>query len=100
MGSFEMTASDGFTFPVRPNNPTGLPVLRFFLTTHQSEPVSGISHRLWEFGPGGHEAIPIMIGYGVRGLFADLAAHRVWLPVGCLYLPAVPVFTYRRAPCP
>ena len=67
MGSFEMTASDGFTFPVRPHNPTGLPVLRFFLTTHQSDPVSGTIQRLWEFGPGGHEALPIMIGYGALG---------------------------------
>lgn len=67
MGSFEMTASDGFTFPARPHNPTGLPVLRFFLTTHQSDPVSGTIQRLWEFGPGGHEALPIMIGYGALG---------------------------------
>jgi hypothetical protein len=67
MGSFAMTARDGFTFPVRPHNPTGLPVLRFFLTTHQSDPVSGTIQRLWEFGPGGHEALPIMIGYGALG---------------------------------
>jgi hypothetical protein len=69
MGSFEVTASDGFTFPPRPNNPTGLPILRFFLTTQQIDPVPGISHRLWEFGPGGHEAIPVMIGYGVQSFF-------------------------------
>jgi PEP-CTERM motif len=67
MGSFEMTASDGFTFPPRPNNPSGLPILRFFLTTHQTDPVPGTSSRLWEFGPGGREAIPIMIGYGAQG---------------------------------
>jgi len=69
MGSFEMTASDGFTFPPRPNNPTGLPILRFFLTTQQIDPVPGISHRLWEFGPGGDEAVPVMIGYGVQSFF-------------------------------
>jgi hypothetical protein len=69
MGTFEMTASDGFTFPPRPNNPTGLPVLRFFLTTHQTDPVSGTSSRLWEFGPGGHEALPIMIGYGAQSFW-------------------------------
>lgn len=69
MGSFEVTASDGFTFPPRPNNPTGLPILRFFLTTQQIDPVPGISHRLWEFGPGGHEAIPVMIGYGAQSFF-------------------------------
>ena len=69
MGSFEMTASDGFSFPPRPNNPTGLPILRFFLTTQQIDPVPGISHRLWEFGPGGHESIPVMIGYGAQSFF-------------------------------
>src|SRR5882672_786626 len=66
MGTFEMTASDGFTFPQRPNNPTGLPILRFFLTTHQTDPVPSTSHRLWEFGPGGDETLPIMIAYGAQ----------------------------------
>src|SRR5262245_6374443 len=69
MGSFELTASNGFTFPARPNNPTGLPIIRFFLTSEQSDPVSGISHRLWEFGPGGGSTLPIMIGYGAQSFF-------------------------------
>jgi hypothetical protein len=68
MGSFEMTASDRFTFPVRTNNPTGLPVLNFVLTTHQSDPVSTTSFRLWEFGPGGHGTIPVMVGNGYQVL--------------------------------
>lgn len=68
MGSFEMTASDEFTFPTHPNNPTGLPVLRFALTTHESQPVSTTSTRLWEFGPGGQGTIPIMIGSGYQVL--------------------------------
>lgn len=69
MGTFEMTATDGFTFPARSNNPTGLPILRFFLTTEQIEPVPGISHRLWEFGPGGGATLPIMIGYGAQSFW-------------------------------
>ena len=68
MGSFEMTASDEFTFPVRTNNPTGLPVLNFVLSTQQSEPVSRTSTRVWEFGPGGHGTIPVMVGLGYHVL--------------------------------
>jgi len=68
MGSFAMTASDGFTFPVRSNNPTGLPILNFVLTTHQSDPVSMTSTRLWEFGPGGHGTVPVMVGLGYHVL--------------------------------
>src|SRR5262245_46704174 len=68
MGSLDMTASDGFTFPVRTSNPTGLPVLNFALTTHQSDPVSRTSTRLWEFGPGGHGTIPVMVGNGYQVL--------------------------------
>jgi len=73
LGTFEMTASDGFTFPTHPTNPTGLPVIRFFLTTHESLPVSGTSGRLWEFGPGGHETLPLMIGSGYQILSLNSA---------------------------
>jgi len=90
MGSFEMTASDGFTFPVRPHNPTGLPILRFFLTTHQSDPVSGTVQRLWEFGPGGHEALPIMIGYGAVGFLLTSPATESGYPMV--------VYTFRPFP--
>ena len=68
LGSFQMTASDGFIFPTHPTHPTNLPILRFFLTTHESLPVSTTSNRLWEFGPGGHEALPLMIGSGYQVL--------------------------------
>ena len=68
LGSCQMTASVGFIFPTHPTHPTNLPVLRFFLTTHESLPVSTTSNRLWEFGPGGQGTIPLMIGSGYQVL--------------------------------
>jgi len=54
--------SDGFTFPTHQVNPQQLPIVRFFFTMNQTEPVASNRGRLWEFGPGGHETLPIEMG--------------------------------------
>jgi hypothetical protein len=64
IGEFNVTAPDGFVFPTHADNPTALPILRFFMTLRQTEPVSAGGTKQWNFGPGGHETLPIMIGYG------------------------------------
>jgi PEP-CTERM motif-containing protein len=61
LGHFELDASEGFTFPTRPTNPR-LPVLRFGLRVTQSEPVTGLGTRVWEFGPGGAGSIRLQQG--------------------------------------
>jgi hypothetical protein len=62
IGEFTVTASNGFIFPVHPDNPTKLPVLRFFISLDQTEPTNGASTQQWNFGPGGHEDLTLMMG--------------------------------------
>ena len=61
LGHFELEASEGFIFPTRSTNPR-LPVLRFGLRVTQSEPVTGLSTKVWEFGPGGADSIRLQQG--------------------------------------
>jgi len=63
LGQFSVTATDGFTFPTHPDNPEAQPVLRFNLRLAQSTPVFAGGHREWQFGPGGGETLPLMMGY-------------------------------------
>jgi hypothetical protein len=64
IGEFNMIADDGFVFPTHANNPTGLPILRFFITLNQMAPVAASNGREWDFGPGGHETLPLQMGLG------------------------------------
>ena len=61
LGSFQLTQSDGFTFPIRNNN-FQLPIVSFVLTAHQETPASKTKQPVWQFGPGGSTALPLMIG--------------------------------------
>lgn len=61
LGHFALEASEGFTFPTRSTNPR-LPVLRFGLRVSQSEPVTGLSTKVWGFGPGGADSIRLQQG--------------------------------------
>jgi hypothetical protein len=73
IGEFNVTADDGFVFPTHANNPTGLPILRFFITLNQTQPVGSTGTKEWDFGPGGHESLPIQMGLGyfVRDAVSD-----------------------------
>ena len=64
IGEFSVTADDGFVFPTHADNPTALPILRFFVTLQQTEPVASGGTKQWNFGPGGNATLPIQIGYG------------------------------------
>lgn len=63
-GEFTVSAPEGFVFPTHADNPGALPILRFFMTVDQTEPVMSGGTKQWNFGPGGRETLPIMIGYG------------------------------------
>jgi hypothetical protein len=69
LGEFSLTTSDGFVFPTHPANPTKLPILRFHIRLDQTSPVTSGGGKNWEFGPGGHINLAIMLGggYFVRG---------------------------------
>jgi hypothetical protein len=67
LGTFELTATDGFTFPTHPANPE-IPILRFFMTLDQITPVSSSDTRLWEFGPGGLSILSVQMGTGYFAL--------------------------------
>ena len=60
-GEFTFTATDGFTFPTRPTNPS-LSILRFSLRLDQTAPAAGGGARLWLFGPGGGEDLRLQMG--------------------------------------
>jgi hypothetical protein len=62
LGSFMLTATDGFIFPIRPKHPP-FAILAFVFTMDQTLPVPGHgSGPYWELGPGGRETIGV--GYG------------------------------------
>jgi hypothetical protein len=61
LGEFSMTATDGFVFPVHPNNPD-LAILSFTLSLVQTLPVADTAGRFWEFGPGGHSDLRMRMG--------------------------------------
>ena len=61
-GEFSVTATDGFVFPVRTNNPTQWPILRFSVSLVQTLPVAATRVKDWEFGPGGHSDLRVMVG--------------------------------------
>ena len=65
-GDFTMTATEGFTFPTHPANPTQLPILRFSIKLHQMTPVDagGSRGKEWQFGPGGREDLSLEMGQG------------------------------------
>jgi len=52
LGTFEVTASDGFTFPPNVFN-ANLPMLRFNIVLDQLAPVHQAGLKRWDFGPGG-----------------------------------------------
>jgi hypothetical protein len=68
MGSFTMTATDGFVFPRKWNNPK-LPILSFSYSLVTSRPIPAHARRLWQFGPGGSSTIGLQ-----EGLFFDILA--------------------------
>jgi hypothetical protein len=65
-GDFTLTATEGFTFPTHPNNPTQLSILRFSMKLHQMTPVDagGSRGKEWLFGPGGREDLSLRMGQG------------------------------------
>jgi hypothetical protein len=64
IGEFSMIADEGFVFPTHADNPTGLPILRFVMTLNQTQPVAASGGKEWDFGPGGHETLPLQMGLG------------------------------------
>jgi hypothetical protein len=61
LGSFQLTQTEGFVFPVRNNN-FQLPIVSFVLTAHQDTPASRTKQPVWDFGPGGGTTLPLIIG--------------------------------------
>jgi hypothetical protein len=61
-GEFSVTATDGLMFPVRTNNPTQWPILRFSVSLVQTLPVAHTSVHEWQFGPGGHPDLRLQLG--------------------------------------
>lgn len=74
LGAFELTATDGFTFPTFPTNPR-LPILQFLMTVTHTAPVAGTSTKRWLFGPGGGMALPIQMGTSYLTFPAGPNAH-------------------------
>jgi hypothetical protein len=64
LGEFMLTATEGFTFPTHPANPTQLPILRFGIRLDQTTTIDAGGGRLWEFGPGGREDLTLRMGQG------------------------------------
>jgi hypothetical protein len=58
LGTFAVTASEGFVFPVFATNPE-LAVLRFNFRLQQNAPAEGTSNRQWRFGPGGRPILEL-----------------------------------------
>jgi hypothetical protein len=59
LGRFDVTSTDGFTFPTNLANPE-LPILLFrFLLTFDSGQQAGL---FWQFGPGGGTRLPLQMG--------------------------------------
>jgi hypothetical protein len=56
LGEFQVTASEGFTFPTNPANPE-LPIVGFFMTLDQFSPVAAQRGRYLGFGPGGSPSL-------------------------------------------
>jgi hypothetical protein len=63
VGSFTMTATDGFVFPPKWNNPK-LPILNFSYSLVTGDPIAAHAGRLWQFGPGGSSTITLQGGLG------------------------------------
>jgi PEP-CTERM motif-containing protein len=61
LGVFELTASDGFTFPTNVFNPE-LQILRFDMVLDQLAPVPQRGQKIWEFGPGGGSTLSLQRG--------------------------------------
>jgi hypothetical protein len=61
LGEFELTASDGFTFPTNPVNPE-LPILGFTLSFNQSAPIPADGTKRLFFGPGGRPVLVVQEG--------------------------------------
>ena len=78
LGEFSMTATDGFVFPVRPNNPD-LAILSFTLSLVQA-PVADTTGWRWEFGPGGHPDLRLRMGRGEMATHSGSSAYAfiVW----------------------
>jgi hypothetical protein len=68
LGTFELSASPGFTFPVHPVNPSELPIVGFNFTLTHTLPEAATAFRLWRFGPGGREDLSLQGGYGYMSL--------------------------------
>jgi PEP-CTERM motif len=56
LGEFQVTASEGFTFPTHPANPE-LPILAFHLRFEQASPVAALRGKYVGFGPGGRPGL-------------------------------------------
>jgi hypothetical protein len=63
LGTFTMTASDGFIFPTKWNS-AGLPILEFDLSLVTGAPIAAHSGREWLFGPGGRSTLGLYQGFG------------------------------------
>jgi hypothetical protein len=63
LGTFTMTASDGFVFPTKWNS-AGLPILQFDLSLVTGAPIAAHSGREWLFGPGGKPTLGVYQGFG------------------------------------
>jgi hypothetical protein len=66
LGEFELTASDGFTFPTHPN--PRFPILGFLMSIDQTAPVPGHTTKQVLFGPGGRPALAVQEGTGFFAL--------------------------------
>ena len=73
LGEFELTASDGFTFGTRPNNPR-LPMLTFVLQVAHPSPVAVTKQKRWQLGPGGRAELPVQQGTSVITFRVDSGA--------------------------
>jgi len=61
LGSFQLTETDGFVFPLRNNN-LMLSIVTFALTARQDTPASKTKQVGWQFGPGGGTTLPLLMG--------------------------------------
>ena len=60
LGTFDVSASPGFTFfPVNPINPAQLPIGFFQITLTHTLPVMDAVTRRWTLGPGGRSNLPV-----------------------------------------
>ncbi len=59
LGTFDVSGSPGFTFPVNPINPAQLPIGFFRITLAHTLPVMDAATKRWTLGPGGRPNLPV-----------------------------------------